>query len=524
MTIYEDEFDLYPYILTLLKSWKLIVFLAFIAGAAALIFSLIQPRTYSATSTIIGTYRRPVLTLSEEFSTITNNGDARNKAQAFLTIAKSDGIAQQVYETFSNQLPDDMLLEDFKKRVEISDQGDAILITASFEDPFLSAEISNAWANETVNAVNTAYGDAQPLEPIQAQVVDARESYFTAQTDLENFIEENQIATLERNISEAKQVLNILETTQLGIINTHLSTQVDLITQQADQYFTTLSDQTQIVFSSQVEEQLRLLSYYSKRRTQLEELSVQAEALKEQIGSGNRSLPGDTGDALALFLARAQAFGIDSEMNLDISLLEVATLQDSQTNYVADINTIINQIDAELEKTDVELQELSTLLASGGEYQFYESPDSENPLFQAGVERLEALLNLDLPSSLTPNYTGTALEIQIAEISSETQALKAQLENEQAKQRDLLNERNLAEQAYNALLVKVTELKAGSQTSNEVALAGSAVVPTKPDSRGTITNTLLAAIVGGMLAVVWVFVSTWWKNQSEDVVDSADQV
>ena len=42
MTVYEDEFDLYPYVLTLLKNWKLIVFLGVLAGAAALIFSLLQ--------------------------------------------------------------------------------------------------------------------------------------------------------------------------------------------------------------------------------------------------------------------------------------------------------------------------------------------------------------------------------------------------------------------------------------------------------------------------------------------------
>lgn len=328
MTIYEDEFDLYPYILTLLKSWKLIVFLAFIAAVAALAFSLLQPRTYSATSTIIGTYRRPVLTLSEEFSTITNNGDVNNKQQAFLTIANSDAIALTVYEMFSDQLPDDMLLEDFKEQVEVSDQGDAIQITGSFEGPELSADIANEWANETVLAINTIYGDVQPLAPIQAQIIEARDSYHAAQTELETFIKENQIAALERSISEAQQEFDILQSALLGIINTQLSTQVNLINLQADQYFKTLSDQTQIVFLTQVEEQFRLLSYYSHRRTQLEELSVQALALKEQLSDGNRSLPGDTGDAFALFLARAQAFGIGDEISLDVNLTDVTNLQD----------------------------------------------------------------------------------------------------------------------------------------------------------------------------------------------------
>jgi uncharacterized protein involved in exopolysaccharide biosynthesis len=522
MTIYEDEFDLYPYIVTLLKNWKFIVFLAFIAALAALVFSLLQPRTYSATSTIIGTYQRPVLTLSEEFSTVSNNGNANNKHQAFVTIAAGGETAQTVYEQFKDQLPADMSLKNFRKSVEVTDQGDAILITASFEDPALSAEIANTWASVTVQAINSTYGESQPLGPIQTQIIESRANYLTTQDALEAFIENNQIAALERSIAEAQQVLDILQSAKLGIIDTHLNAQVDLITDQANQYFEALSTHTQMVFSSQVEEQINLLTFYASRKTELETLLVQAEALKEQLSSGNRSVAGDSGDALALFLSRAQTFGIESEITLDISVVDVNNLQDLSTNYVSDIDRMIEQINDEMGKTDVKLQELSELLASGGDYQYFELPDAENHLFQAGMESLDNLVMMDLPTSLMHDYTGTPLENQILEISSEIQGLQAQLESEQATQRDLTNDRDLAEKAYQALLVKETEIKAGSQTSNEVTLASSAIVNTDPDSRGTITNTLLAGIVGGMLAVVWVFVSTWWKNQSENSIDGTE--
>ena len=153
MANYKDDLNLYPIIQTLLKNWKFIVFSVLLASGSALVFSLLQTRTYSATSTIVGTYRRPILTLSEEFSTVTNNGDAKNKNKAFLTIANSDAIALKVFEMFSEQLPDDMLLDNFQKRVQIADEGDAIVITASFESPVLSAEVANAWADETVSAI-----------------------------------------------------------------------------------------------------------------------------------------------------------------------------------------------------------------------------------------------------------------------------------------------------------------------------------------------------------------------------------
>ena len=516
MTVYEDEFDLYPYVLTLLKNWKLIVFLGVLAGAAALIFSLLQPRTYSATATLIGTYRRPVLKLSEEYSTIASNGDINSKKQAFMTIARSDAIASSIFEQFVDQLPAGTELKNFKAQVEVSDQGDAILITASFEDPGLSAAIANAWAESTVTAINIAYGDAQPLGPIQDQIVSSRADYLEAQDALETFIKDNQIADLERSISESQKVLTILQSAQLDIIDKYLSTQVDLITQQANEYFDALSEHTDTIFSTQVDEQLALYSYYATRQTELETFLTQAEALKAQLSDGTRSVAGNSGDALALFLTRAQTFGFESEQPLDIMLTDITNLQDETSNYVADINRIIEQIEVELEKNAAKLQELSTLLAEGGDYQYYETPDTENPLFQAGMQSLDQLVQMDLPASLVPDYSGSPLQNQIEETSAAIQSLQAQLEREKSTQGDLTNERDLAEKAYQALQVQETEIKAGSQSSNEVALASEAVENTTSDPRGTVTNTLLAGIVGGMLAVIWVFISTWWKNQSAD--------
>jgi len=521
MTVYEDEFDLYPYVLTLLKNWKLIVFLGLLAGAAALIFSLLQSRTYSATATLIGTYRRPVLNLSEEYSTVASSGDINSKKLAFMTIARSDAMASSVFEQYADQLPADMNLTDFKEHIEVSDQGDAILITASFEDPELSAAIANTWAEATVTAINVAYGDAQPLGPIQDQIISSRADYLAAQDALETFVKDNQIADLERSISESQKVLTILQSAQLDIIDKYLSTQVDLITQQADEYFYALSEHTDTIFSTQVDEQLALYSYYATRQTQLETFLTQAEALKAQLSDGTRSVAGNSGDALALFLTRAQTFGFESEQPLDIMLTDITNLQDETSNYVADINRIIEQIQAELEKNAVKLQELSTLLAKGGDYQYYETPDTENPLFQAGVQSLDQLVQMKLPASLVPDYSGSPLQNQIEETSVTIQSLQAQLEREKATQNDLTNERDLAEKAYQALLVQETQIKAGSQSSNEVALASAAVENATPDPRGTVTNTLLAGIVGGLLAVVWVFVSTWWKNQSADEAENA---
>jgi uncharacterized protein involved in exopolysaccharide biosynthesis len=502
------------------------------------------------------TYRQPILTLSEEFSTVTGNIDLKNKQKAFLAISQSDQVAYSTYESLAGQLPDEMTFKDFKKRVEVKNEGDAILITASFEDPAISASVANAWANATIQTINSAYGDVQPLPSLQAQLADAEQSYNDAQAALEQFIAENQISDLERQIAESQAVLDILQNAQMEIIQKQLNTPVNLLSEQADQYFQTLTDHSQAVFSEQVRGQLELLAYYTNRQTGLAQLQMQVEALREQLNSGSDSIAGDSGDALAVFWARARTFGVDNlyQVNqsdygdahsagysgdsdgacynsgdsvvtsqqvehipaLDIALTDIVTLRDSQSNYVADLDVLIRQIEVEQEKTDAAIADLSKTLAAGGDYQYYDSLDIENPLYQAGIDSLDQITNLELTSISQERLNGTPLAKQIEQVSANIQSLQAQLEQEQATQRNLTNERDLAEKAYQALRVKETEIKTGAQTSNEVVLASAAVPPLVPDSRGTVTNTLLAGIVGGMLAVVWVFASEWWESRTEE--------
>jgi uncharacterized protein involved in exopolysaccharide biosynthesis len=449
-----------------------------------------------------------------------------------------------------------MTFKDFKKRVEVKNEGDAILITASFEDPAISASVANAWANATIQTINSAYGDVQPLPSLQAQLADAEQSYNDAQAALEQFIAENQISDLERQIAESQAVLDILQNAQMEIIQKQLNTPVNMLSEQADQYFQTLTDHSQAVFSEQVRGQLELLAYYTNRQTGLAQLQMQVEALREQLNSGSDSIAGDSGDALAVFWARARTFGVDNlyQVNqsdygdahsagysgdsdgacynsgdsvvtsqqvehipaLDIALTDIVTLRDSQSNYVADLDVLIRQIEVEQEKTDAAIADLSKTLAAGGDYQYYDSLDIENPLYQAGIDSLDQITNLELTSISQERLNGTPLAKQIEQVSANIQSLQAQLEQEQATQRNLTNERDLAEKAYQALRVKETEIKTGAQTSNEVVLASAAVPPLVPDSRGTVTNTLLAGIVGGMLAVVWVFASEWWESRTEE--------
>jgi uncharacterized protein involved in exopolysaccharide biosynthesis len=453
MTAYEDEIDLRPYIHALIHNWWRMAVVAIILALLALVFSLLQAREYVATTTILLTRSQASLRLAEQFPTIQENiYDSSGRMNALLTIAQSDAISLATLNSVRDKLPADQReLEAMKNRVEVTDRGDSILVSASAETPELAAEIANTWARQAVLAINQAYSGDQPLEEIQSQLSSANQDYVDAQSSLESFIRDNQITLLEKKIDEANNLL-----------------------------------------SEAVNDRAWQISYYYNRKQSMQDLSIKAEALKQQLSSGNRSSAGSVGDAIALLNLHSNAFGIGEASNaralwlgetsnqvvpdntarttFDLQLTDLSSLDDTPASYAEDLDRIIQQADAEISKAQGALNSLNQNLFQG-----------------EGSEVIEA----------------TAVQIQ---------ELETQLENQQARQRELTSSRDLAWEAYQALVQKVAELKNSSQTSNQVTLASLAVPPQKPVSRGTIRNTLVAGALGGLLGVIWVFGSMWWKS------------
>jgi uncharacterized protein involved in exopolysaccharide biosynthesis len=456
MTVYEDEIDLRPYILALIHNWWRIALVVLILASLALAFSLLQAREYVATATILLTRSQAFLRLAEQFPTIQENiYDSSSRMNALLTIAQSDGVSMATLNSVDDLLPaDERELEAIKDRVEITNKGDSILVSANAKTPELAAEIANTWANQAVLAINQAYSGDQPLTEIQSQLASANQDYQDAQRALEAFIHNSQIVLLGKNIDEANNLL-----------------------------------------SEAVNDRAWQISYYYSRKQSMQDLKVKAEALKQQLGSGNRSSAGSFGDAIAILNMHSNAFGIGetstaralwlgqtsdkvipdntARMTFDLQLTELSSLNDTPASYAEDLDRIIQQADAEISKAEQALNSLNQNLFRG-----------------EGSDVIEA----------------TAAQIQ---------ELQTQLENEQARQRELTSNRDLAWEAYQALVQKMTEIKNSSQTSNQVTLASLALPPQKPAPRGTIRNTFVAGVLGGLLGIFWLFTSMWWKSFSQ---------
>ena len=80
-------------------------------------------------------------------------------------------------------------------------------------------------------------------------------------------------------------------------------------------------------------------------------------------------------------------------------------------------------------------------------------------------------------------------------------------------QQELTQARDLAWETYQALAKKQKEvgITLGS-TGTEVRLAGGAVVPGEPAGTSGLVVTLVAVMIGGMLAVFGVTAVFWWRE------------
>jgi capsular polysaccharide biosynthesis protein len=382
-----------------------------------------------------------------------------------MSIGESDELALKVIQALGDKIPPQYReVDTLKGMVELSNEGDLILVNATAVDPALSSEIANAWAQMAVEAINTAYSGEQPLAEIQNQLLSSKQEYETAQSSLEEFIEDNRINLLNNQIVEAKTLFNSLSGDRSWQI-----------------------------------------TYYSDRKQRMENLRVQAEALKLQLQNGSRSQAGELGDALAVLMARAASLGINqgnyqSQTNpmitnpsgnpdsstvnrapivgseppggiaLNLQLGEIQTITDNSSSYGSDLEALIQLSEEEIARSDEALKTLEQEVSQG-----YEN---------------ESIL--------------TAVSI--------INALETQLEAETARQRELISRRDLTWQAYQAMAQKDTELRNATQTNNQVILASHAIPPKAPLSNAAMRNAVIATAMGLILGTVIVLAVYWWRS------------
>jgi succinoglycan biosynthesis transport protein ExoP len=466
----EIEIDLRRYIKALLNKWWLVAGLAIISAVLALAVSFIRPPTYEAQVYVATTRLKTQVQFGTEIRSLTEEElaatgvkvDRQARLAAFRALVMSPQIAQTVLPEFEERLSKiGKALADparFLPHVKgaISEDSDLIVITVSLSDPQLAADIANAWGQAYEELINNLYSGArtQDLEVVQDQTEQARQDYMSAEKELETYLADNPIPSLERQIS--------------------------ILQAQIDSYQSGLVEAERLTTGREMATRRELLDAYYADLVTLQLLLDDARMLKQQLTASEGSPSGAFGDALALVLLHSRAF---SDADSPLITLEFQTTLEANNITAADVESLIAALDTQMAETDAKIKELTTTLLTPSETGLPEDADEE-------------------------------IAARIRELTTEMQMLEAQLEAEVTNKQDLESQRDLAWTTYTMLAQTEAEVMVDTQSgSTEVRLASQAVPPAKPTSPRKSLSAAVAAAMGLVVGVFSVFAIEWWQRE-----------
>lgn len=312
----EEEIDLREYIDVIVKGWKLVLTIPFLAVFVAALVSFLLPPVYEARAGVLIIKAKSEITFDPKFRTLSEEElsragtDAAARRKALVALAESSAIASQVITRLSTILePKEREIETLLSLVEAAERGDFIEIAVQSKDPEKAAAIANAWGEVYEEVVNGLYsGMPQSLSDIEAQAATAEESYQEAEVALARFLGDNQIDLLTREIQSRQN---------------------------------TLAD------------------YYTANR-RLDRLIADAEALRDQLrGGASSSASTAAGDSLATLFLRANAFTLSSGLpaQLQLAFEQLPASREDAAQQTGEIEALIANLRARKDEIQALLSE-----------------------------------------------------------------------------------------------------------------------------------------------------------------------
>jgi uncharacterized protein involved in exopolysaccharide biosynthesis len=196
-----------------------------------------------------------------------------------------------------------------------------------------------------------------------------------------------------------------------------------------------------------------------------------------------------------------------------------------------DLSVLLLELDARSEKSELPIEtqsvsgkselpvgvQIETQIVSGkSELPIEVQIVGGQPISDRTVKELIAVLD-GLVTTLQAKKE--AIDEAVDALSPEILALQGQCEEARAKERQLQQERELAEEVYQTLSRKAEEARIAAQSERgDVRLASGAAVPVKPVSPRKLFNTAVAGALGLMIGVLGVFALEYFQRPGEESV------
>ncbi len=438
----DEEIDLRKYIDALIRWWREIIvvtlatILLVILAVEGLRFLLTPTYKADASVAIVRTFSDVSLdprfkTQTDDTTNTQTNNSASSRRSALLSLASSGSIAQKVIEQLGDKLSNkekiaanlaDQVTAELAAGGRSGSESDLISISVVANSPEKATLIANAWSQIYVQTVNAIYGQVPDdlLTSIESEQTTAQKSYNKSQTDLETFVANNHIDTLNRQITETQGVIDNLQRgkanalTQLvnNVVDARSQVMKDYLTAQAESqvvaykkeqegrqalitaYLNAINNAQVDVFQQQSDRDAQLLrSYYNKWQQSMQALD-DANVLKAQVEKGGQGAARSSGLALQLLKLQVftQVFNNDTQPLHPNKIVDDPTKQSTtqplvdtnnlrlqlqigdstpavtQEEMLSDLNSFVSVLDKRRQDLETQITGLSNQLLAGSNY------------------------------------------------------------------------------------------------------------------------------------------------------------
>lgn len=211
---------------------------------------------------------------------------------------------------------------------------------------------------------------------------------------------------------------------------------------------------------------------------------------------------------------------LKNALDADVSLHRTLLQQQSHALLLMqDIQRLRDQIAdrAGSAETGSQPDQLTTMLLQIKAY----AAATDSPVFLQVGSDAEAIVQMPSSAQIaTLEGLIQALETQMQEINTQRATLETQLLSEQTAYQTAVTEQNrlqrdydLSKETYMTVARKMEEVKISAQDQTQyIRLASEASPPTKSVSPQRLLNTLIGAVLGGLLGISIVFLREWRRN------------
>ncbi len=574
--IYEDEINLREYIQVIIKRRKLIIGMFLIAVIAAAIVSLLLPKVYEASASImvmpskIRTALSPTRGFLDPETTekgIYIEQKPTISIPTHKSLLKSNAILVMVMARLESAglLDEDLALEELSKKLEVEDTKETIILqlTAKDKEPSLAKDIVNIWADEyTQYSLGIITGEVEGSGKfVEDQFKLVKDNLVEAEQAIKDFdvkeglslmeieLKENQsqleshhakVHKLDFALKEKRNLLQKVNGDIVAMSKDGIWLGAFSVKELGEKHFAdeTLSSEQKALRQKALKAKLSLENSIKKRDSFVNDSKIML--LRAEIERKRANLVSDKA-----LLAKIKQLGESTKANLS-SKANLDMLKSLQSPIAENLPELTIWEILSLTKGYNFFETRGQSLASKLEQQEKELVALENVVFAYN----DALKTLDENTSRAhANYDfyhgrlkvlqnqKNSFEVEIAKVEfelsysremvkkleDEVKALKVATNEKKTKLTELNRQLDIAKKAYATLASKIEEARiAKAMELGEVKVVSTAFEPQKPIAPKKKLIVAIAGVISLMLGVFMAFCLEFWQK-SEDVKKSQVQ-